>query len=136
MDPTMTITREHSTNSLFLSLEALGTLHFAHAGAFTLWLAADFHSDKWDWEGNDRNQVNQRLDSMMMMVEDFGRQGVARIRLGGSLEFIINDRWNTFFIFEGIVAGGGRRILGDLFGLGKRDVQTYGRVGFTYKFGM
>ncbi len=42
----------HSVNSGFLTLEALGTLHFAEAGGFTLWLALDLISDRWDFLGS------------------------------------------------------------------------------------
>ncbi len=37
--------------------------------------------------------------------------------------------------FEGILAGDPRRILGDVWGLGRDDIEIYARLGFTYKFG-
>ncbi len=43
----------HSTNSLFFSLEAIGTLHFSDAGAFSLWLGVDFMSDSYHNLGSD-----------------------------------------------------------------------------------
>ncbi len=121
----------HPTNSFFLSAEALGTLHFSHAGAFTLWFSVDVHSDRWDWQGSDR--------STLVLTENgggFERQGLVRPRLGGSLELVITRRWNIWGLFEGILAGSGRRILGDVLGGDRSDTEMYGRVGMTYKFGI
>jgi hypothetical protein len=121
----------HPTNNFFMSLEALGTIHFSRAGAFTLWLAADFTSDRWDWEGNNRGEtIHRRLDA------DFARQNLWRARLGGSLEILINRKWNAFGILEGILAGDDRRILGDIFRAGNNDLNLYFRFGLTYKIGV
>jgi hypothetical protein len=46
-------TESHSTNSLFFSLDAIGTLHFSNAGAFSLWLGFDVISDSYHYLGSD-----------------------------------------------------------------------------------
>ncbi len=46
-------TASHSTNTLFLSMEAIGTLHFSDAGAFSLWLGFDVISDSYHYLGSD-----------------------------------------------------------------------------------
>jgi len=129
----------HPTNSFFMSLEALFSLHFLNAGNFTLWAALDYHSDRWDWLGTDRNcRYSSGCGMMDPMTDDDlidGRQSLARFRLGGSLEFIVSETWNIWGSFEGILAGGDRRILGDVFGGGRDDIGLYARLGFTYKFG-
>src|SRR5690606_39381410 len=65
------------------------------------------------------------------------RQGVARGRFGGALEFTLSKRLNIWGIFEGTV-GKDRRILGDIFGadgITGNDPNMYGRLGVTLKFG-
>ncbi len=136
---------EHATNTFFFSLEGLFSLHFLNAGNFTLWLALDYHSDAWVWNGRDSDcrwaSGCQPMggDTLADGADDSdrlsGRQSLARLRLGGSLEFILSSRWNTWASFEGILAGGSRRIFGDVWGFGKPDIQLYARLGFTYKFG-
>ena len=144
---------EQSTNSFFFSLEALFTLHFLRAGNFTLWGALDYHSESWAWNGSNNNcrfalgcQPDNSIapgdpdrardpdpDSAENTVIN-ERQSLARFRLGGSLEFILSRHWNMWVSFEGTF-GGDRRIVGDLFGAGRSDINAYTRVGFTYKFG-
>lgn len=139
----------HNTNSFFFSLEALGTLHFTRAGNFTLWAALDFHSDRWDYNGGnndcpgnfcnedgetvytDAERMNEANSDRTAYIND--RQTVARFRIGGSLEFIVAQRWNVWGSFEGVF-GDNRRILGDIFGLGNEDISIYARLGLTYKF--
>jgi hypothetical protein len=121
----------HSTNSFFMSLEALGTLHFSRAGAFTLWFAADFTSDQWNFMADQRNTTIHEIAG-----EGFPRQNMWRARIGGSLEILINRNWNIFGILEGIVAGDNRRIFGDIWSAGNSDLKLYFRGGFTYKFGL
>ena len=62
-------------------------------------------------------------------------QSLTRFRLGGSLEFILSDKWNVWASFEGILAGPDRRILGDMWGFERDDLSLYARLGLTYKFG-
>lgn len=131
------IAPEHDTNTFFFSLEALFSLHFLNAGNFTLWAGLDYHSDRWDWNLRDRDCRYADGCPMgmpgMELIE--GRQKLARFRIGGSLEFIINSNWNVWGSFEGVIAGNSRRVLGDIWGQGHDDVQLYTRLGLTYKFG-
>ncbi|MEZ4250299.1 MAG: PEGA domain-containing protein [Polyangiales bacterium] len=135
---------ELSTNSFFFSIEALFSLHFLHAGNFTLWGALDYHTDQWQWNASDSDcRYSVRCEPGMDVPRDpdpdleriSGRQSLARFRLGGSLEFILGPRWNVWGSFEGILAGKQRRIFGDVWGFGRDDVMLYARLGFTYKFG-
>lgn len=131
----------HSTNSFFMSIEALGTLHFNNAGNFTLWTALDFHSDRWDWQGRNNDcryssgcigdDGNMPSDPMAERID--GRQNIARFRIGGSLEFIVARNWNVWGAFEGVF-GVDRRVLGDVFGGDHPDLEIYPRIGLTYKF--
>ncbi len=131
----------HQTNNFFFSLEALATLHFTSAGNFTLWGALDFHSDRWDWQGRNRNCRYEGGcvggDDMpaMMGAARIGddRQNIARFRIGGSLEFIVARNWNIWGAFEGVF-GPDRRVLGDIFRAGHPDLEIYPRIGLTYKF--
>ena len=120
---------DHPTNTVFMALDALFTLHFSRAGAFTLWLGFDAYSDRWDFQASDSNAV----------VEDGyrDRQRQARLRLGGSLEIVINRRWNAWGLFESVVASPSesRRLYSGIYGIDAQDTELYGRVGFTYKFG-
>ena len=131
---------DHTTNNFFMSVDAIGSLHFTHAGAFSLWFGFDFYSDRWDWTGKNNNvpACNDPLGEDNLCPEgnfDFERQNSARLRLGGSLELVLSRHWNIFAIFEGVLAGPNRRILGDIFGANIADTKIYGRLGFTYKFG-
>jgi hypothetical protein len=112
------------TNNFFISLDAIFSLHYPPRGAFSLWIAMDFHSDRWDFDGR-----NSRV------TVTGSRQNVVRARLGGSLEFVVTRRWNVWLEVEGIVAGDRRRILGDVFGGGRGDSMVYGQLGATFKFG-
>jgi hypothetical protein len=107
-----------------MSLDAIFSLHFPPRGAFSLWIAGDFNSDRWDFEGR-----NSRA------FETSSRQNVVRARLGGSLEIVVTRKWNVWIEVEGIVAGERRRILGDVFGGGHPDSLVYGQFGATFKFG-
>lgn len=112
-----------ATNSWFGSIEALGTLRFAGRGAYTMWLGLDGHSDRWDFSGT---------DSDIIVTDE--RQNLARLRLGGALEFVLTNEWNLWGMLEGILAGGSRRIYGDILGSGSADSQIYFRLGVTRKF--
>jgi hypothetical protein len=114
----------HPTNNFFISLDAIFSLHYPPRGAFSLWIAMDFNSDRWDLDG--RNSTVAVTGS---------RQNVVRARLGGSLEFVVTRKWNVWLEVEGIVAGDRRRILGDVFGGGRADALVYGQLGATFKFG-
>lgn len=130
-----------STNSFFFSLEALFSLHFLNAGNFTLWAALDVHRDSWAFSGSNNDcRWTACVDSVggLAQAPDAEElaltQSIARFRIGGSLEFIVSNKWNVWGSFEGTF-GDDRRILGDMWGLGNDDISIYGRLGLTYKFG-
>ncbi len=114
----------HPANNFFISLDAIFSLHFPPRGAFSIWMAMDFNSDRWDFA--DRNSD---------LVVASSRQNVVRGRLGGSLEIVVTRKWNIWVEVEGIVAGDRRRVLGDVFGGGRPDSKIYAQLGATFKFG-
>ncbi|HSN81042.1 MAG TPA: PEGA domain-containing protein [Polyangiales bacterium] len=114
----------HPTNNFFMSLDGIVSLHFPPRGALSVWMAFDFNSDRWDFDG--RNSSIAVASS---------RQNLVRGRLGGSLEFVVTRKWNVWLEVEGIIAGNDRRVLGDVFGGGRRDSRVYGQLGATFKFG-
>jgi hypothetical protein len=114
----------HPTNNFFITLDAIFSLHFPPRGAFSIWIAGDFNSDRWDFDG--RNST---------VAVTTSRQNVGRARLGGSLEIVVTRKWNVWIEVEGIVAGDRRRVLGDIFGGGHLDSKVYGQFGATFKFG-
>lgn len=114
----------HPTNNFFVSLDAILSLHFPPRGAFSIWFAGDFNSDRWDFDGRNSN-----------VVVTSSRQNIPRARLGGSLEIVVTQKWNIWFEVEGVVAGKRRRVLGDVFGGGRPDSKVYGQLGATFKFG-
>lgn len=131
---------DHPTNSFFMALEGLFTLHFSRAGGFSLWLGMDTYSDRWDFCGRNSDRLaGDGCEPMMPMALDLDtyreRQKGVRLRLGGSLEIVINHHWNVWALFEGVIAGSQRRILGDVLGILGEDSQVYLRLGFTFKFG-
>ncbi|MFZ1864362.1 MAG: PEGA domain-containing protein [Polyangiales bacterium] len=114
----------HPTNNFFMSLDGIVSLHFPPRGSFSIWMALDFNSDRWDFAGSDSS-----------MFVTTSRQNLARGRLGGSLEIVVTRKWNIWLEVEGIVAGNERRVLGDVFGGGHSDALVYGQFGATFKFG-
>ena len=114
----------HPANNFFINLDAIFSLHFPPRGAFSIWMAMDFNSDRWDFA--DRNSD---------LVVASSRQNVVRGRLGGSLEIVVTRKWNVWVEVEGIVAGDRRRVLGDVFGGGRPDSKIYTQLGATFKFG-
>ena len=137
----------YPVNTVFLSLEAMGSLHFGDQGAFTLWLALDISSD--EYAGHPLNAsaylVHQRdmtptADPNNYCVEmtasqlSCPREDFARARLGGSLELVLTRDWNLWFLLEGILNQAPRRIMGNLIGIEANDTQFYFRIGTTHKF--
>ncbi len=112
------------TNNFFISLDAIFSVHFPPRGAFSVWIAGDFNSDRWDFDG--RNSSLSVRNS---------RENFVRARLGGSLEIVVTKKWNVWIEVEGIVAGKRRPVLGDIFGGGHPDSLVYGQFGATFKFG-
>lgn len=125
--------RSHSINTFFLSLEGLLTLHFAEAASFTLWLATDAATDKYDFSGTDADQVVVTDVPGFDTVRD-GRQNTLRLRFGGALGLVLSNRWSAFGELEGILLGPERDILGDVYRFGANDTELYARVGVTYAF--
>lgn len=120
------------TNAFYFGLEALGSIHFNRAGAVSLWIAMDFHSDRWS-----RTADNRRM--LQFMPDDEERQNLVRGRIGGSLEFTMSRRLNVWALFEGAL-GDERRIYGNIFlnpdkKDGRSDPQLYTMAGVTLKFG-
>ncbi|MGB3049675.1 MAG: PEGA domain-containing protein [Polyangiales bacterium] len=114
----------HPTNNFFISLDAIFSFHFPPRGAFSVWIAGDFNSDRWDFDGRNSNIAVRN-----------SRENFGRARLGGSLEIVVTQRWNVWIEVEGIVAGKRRPVLGDIFGGGHPDSLVYGQFGATFKFG-
>ena len=112
------------TNNFFINLDAILSLHFPPRGAFSIWMAMDFNSDRWDFADRNSNEVVAG-----------SRQNLVRGRLGGSVEIVITRKWNVWIEVEGIVAGNRRRVLGDVFGGGRPDAKVYAQAGATFKFG-
>ncbi len=113
-----------ATNNFFIGLDAILSVHFPPRGAFSIWMAMDFNSDRWDFAGSNSDEFVTS-----------SRQNLVRGRLGGSLEFVVTRKWNVWLEVEGIVAGNRRRVLGDVFGGGRDDSLVYGQLGATFKFG-
>lgn len=132
----------HSVNSFRLSAEALGSLHFSDQGAFTMWMGLDFHTDSYDWWGEDEDVLLTSpigeagldlTDPRVVANRRDGRQTMVRFRIGGSLELVLNRFWNAWVQIEGVV-GPSRDLLGSNFGFGPEDTEFYARLGATYKF--
>lgn len=106
----------------YANFEGLVSLYFSNRGAFTLWFGFDNYTDRWPYLETDASTEMPML----------GRDNGTRARLGGSLEFVLTNRWNAFGTLEGIVAGNGRRAYGDF--IWNADPLLYFRLGLTYKF--
>ncbi|HJL18481.1 MAG TPA: PEGA domain-containing protein [Sandaracinaceae bacterium LLY-WYZ-13_1] len=147
--PDMGNTYGYPINSLFLSLELMGSLHFADQGAFTLWFGVDFSSDEYaghplnsgtyldyypddpDGDGSTEPYCVREASSSTLSCP---REDFARARLGGSLELVLTRNWNLWFMLEGILSSQPRRIMGNLLGIEANDTQFYFRIGTTHKF--
>lgn len=127
-------------NSAFLSLAAMGSLHFGDHGAFTLWVAMDISSDEYAGHGKrsgaylDFNASGNPNCTPSGTSLSCGRQDFARARLGGALELVLTRNWNLWFQLEGILTGQPRRALGNVLGVQDNDGQLYFRLGTTFKF--
>jgi hypothetical protein len=133
----------YPVNSAFVSLEALGSLHFSDQGAFTLWMALDISSDEYAGHPLNRSAYLESAPSgdPYCVVETSPRQRLrcpredfARARLGGALELVLTRNWNVWFLLEGILSSQPRRMLGNLIGIETNDTQFYFRLGTTHKF--
>ncbi len=115
---------DENTNSVGMTAQGTLSLHFTPMAALSLALAADIFSDAWSFSGADDD-----------LVVRTGRQTIARFRIGGTLDFVVSNRWNVFIQGEGFL-GNDRDILGTLFGqdIGLRETHLQGTLGVTYKF--
>lgn len=139
-----TNTHSYPVNSAFLSIEAMGSLHFSDQGAFTLWLAVDFSSDEYAGHGTNSGayldygpgamDASETYCAEVMGTLHCPREDFARARLGGALELVLARNWNLWFLLEGILSSQPRRVLGNLIGIEANDTQFYFRIGTTYKF--
>jgi len=120
-----------SVNTWFLTAEAMGSLYFTDRGAFTLFLGLDAYTDKYPYSA--KNSDEPAVDGAD--IDGIGRQNQARIRLGGTVEVVLNRHWNAWGLLEGVLldnGGDGRRIYGDW--LSSTDTKLYFRAGFSHKF--
>lgn len=118
---------EHPTNSILFGAQGNLTLHFTQYAALTFNVGIELYSDRYDFTGADR--------SLLRPEADWDRQMAARFRLGGTLDFVITNRWNMFLQIEGYL-GPDRDVLGNVFGsdLNATESNLQGSFGFTYKF--
>ncbi len=131
---------DHPQNNFFMSLDLLATLHFGSVGSFTLDVGFDAYTDRYDWCGSDSNLLYSDAGCTggggAGPLASYDRQGSGRLRLEGFLEVLITQRWAFFTSFGGVVAGNPRRVMGDVYGLGKEEIMVYARAGATLKFGL
>jgi hypothetical protein len=129
-------------NTFFLSLDANVSLLLEPIAAVTLWLGVDLSTDQ--YAGHARNSsafadYGPSADAICREGSTTGltcsRQDMARLRLGGSVEFNIDRNWGVFGIFEGVLAQSAdhRRLYSDIIGQAT-DIRIYPRLGVTYKF--
>lgn len=127
-----------SVNNFFATLEGLGSLYFTDRGAFTLFVGLDMYTDKYPYSATNADVPAHGYSSDML--EDIPRQNQARVRLGGTIEVVINRHWNAWGLLEGILVDRdettpdeGRRLYSDLL-FGGTDTKLYFRAGFSHKF--
>jgi hypothetical protein len=132
-------------NNAFFTVEGMMSLLLEPIAAVTLWLGLDISSDEYAahprnggaWIAREPSHPMADVCSPEMSSLRCRpvRQDMARMRLGGAVEFVLSPHWNLWFLFEGILAqpGDHRRLLsGFLFDTA--DLRIYPRAGLTYKF--
>ena len=124
------------SNSFFASLETLGSMFFTDRGAFTLFGGLALYSDDYPYTAANSDVVVGTMPNMMPDPNSVDRQTQSRLRLGGTLEFVLGRKMNVWVHTEGVLAApqASRRIYGDLFGLVERDTKFYFRLGMSHKF--
>lgn len=142
---------DYPVNTAFFSLEGLISLLLEPVAAVTLWLGLDLHSDEYAASarnsgayasfGPSASPMALPSDSLDRICnEDMtrlhcGRQDMARLRLGGAVEFVLSPNFNLWFIFEGVLAqSSDHRRLFSGFLADAADIRIYPRLGFTFKF--
>lgn len=135
---------DYPVNTAFFSLEGLISLLLEPVAAVTLWLGLDLHSDEYAAHARHAGAyadfgpsgvMDPICTSTTAGTLSCRRQDMARLRLGGSVEFVLTQNWNLWFIFEGILAqpSDHRRLFGGFIS-DAADIRIYPRLGFTYKF--
>jgi len=144
--PAGRMTYSQGVNTFFLSLEGNISLLLEPLATVTLWLGLDMHTDQYNAHARDSSSYADFGPSGDRICRDSttggpavglacGRQDMARLRLGGAIEFNIDRNWGGFLIFEGVLWQGNdhRRLYSDVIGQ-VPDIRIYPRLGLTYKF--
>ena len=79
----------HDVNTVFFSGEVMGSLHFAEAGAFTLWLGFDTYSDQYDWWGENSDCLI-RSDAVSAPASGFSG-GTPEARQASAEDIVANE---------------------------------------------
>ncbi|MBX7193162.1 MAG: PEGA domain-containing protein [Sandaracinaceae bacterium] len=150
LDPTTNMADPSFTsgvNTFFLSLDANVSLILEPLATVTLWLGMDLSTDQYAGHARDSSAFadfgpsadrichTAGMTGGPMIGINCGRQDMARLRLGGSIEFNIDRNWGVWGIFEGVLAQSAdhRRVYSDIIGQAT-DIRIYPRLGLTYKF--
>lgn len=132
-------------NTFFLSLEGNISLLLEPLATVTLWLGLDMHTDQYAAHARDSSvyadfgpsgdRICREPTVAGTLALSCGRQDMARLRLGGVIEFNIDRNWGTWLLFEGVLwqANDHRRMYSDIIGQAP-DIRIYPRLGLTYKF--
>ncbi|MFN9809124.1 MAG: PEGA domain-containing protein [Deltaproteobacteria bacterium] len=134
-------------NTFFLSLDANVSLLLEPIATVTLWVGMDLSTDQYAGHARDSSayaDFGPSADRLCRVAGMAGgpmigiscpRQDMARMRLGGAIEFNLDRNWGVWGVFEGVVAQGPdhRRVYSDIIGQAT-DLRIYPRLGFTYKF--
>ena len=125
------------------SLDANVSLLLEPIAAVTIWLGLDLSTDQYSGHARDSSaSADFGPSGDTICTHDTtgatlacSRQDMARLRLGGSVEFNIDRNWGVFGIFEGVLAQSAdhRRLYSDILGQ-VADIRIYPRLGVTYKF--
>jgi hypothetical protein len=135
---------DYPVNTAFFSIEGLVSLLLEPVAAVTLWLGLDVHSDEYAASARNSGAVatygpgglmDQICAAPVGTTIHCSRQDMARLRLGGAVDFVLSSNFNIWFIFEGILAqpSDHRRLLSG-FLADAADIRIYPRAGITYKF--
>jgi hypothetical protein len=137
----------YGVNTFFLSLDANISLILEPVATVTLWLGMDLSTDQYAGHARDSSSYADWGPSADRICRAAGtpggptvglscsRQDMARMRLGGAIEFNVDRNWGVWGIFEGVLAQtpDHRRVYSDIIGQAT-DIRIYPRLGFTYKF--
>jgi hypothetical protein len=136
-------------NTALFSLEGTVSLLLEPVASVSLWLGVDVSSDEYaatarqsgafvELEASSEHDIPGeeicRATSTGLAC-DPQRQTMARLRLGGAVDFVLSPNWNVWALFEGVLAQprDHRRLLSG-FLADAADLRIYPRAGVTYKF--